>query len=123
MFEVPDYIPFQMLKEEIINTQLSLKAAASETNDNNADIEKLTKLYKDVEQKEQEWTDINNTPDEVQQTEEGVPMAENVLTQEAQMQQVPPAAPMGDMTGGADMAVDTPDGGAALGQWNTAPLQ
>ena len=123
VFEVPDYIPFQMLKEEIINTQLSLKAAASETNDNNADIEKLTKLYKDVEQKEQEWTDINNTPDEVQQTEEGVPMAENVLTQEAQMQQVPPAAPMGDMTGGADMAVDTPDGGAALGQWNTAPLQ
>jgi hypothetical protein len=33
------------------------------------------------------------------------------------MQQV---APMGDMTGGADMDVNTPDGSAANGQWNQA---
>jgi hypothetical protein len=30
---------------------------------------------------------------------------------------------MGDMSAGADMDVNTPDGGAALGQWNNAPAQ
>ena len=53
-----------------------------------------------------------------------MPIGENILSQEAQMtQQVPPMMPpMGDMTGGADMDVNTPDGGAALGQWNNAPI-
>ena len=37
------------------------------------------------------------------------------------MSEVPPTAPMGDMTAGADMAVDTPDGNAAAGQWNAPP--
>ena len=45
----------------------------------------------------------------------------NVLTQEANMEQVPQGAPMGDMTGGADMDMGTPDGMAAAGQWNTPP--
>ena len=45
----------------------------------------------------------------------------NILTQEANM--TPVQAPMGDMTAGADMDVNTPDGGAALGQWNNAPAQ
>ncbi len=35
----------------------------------------------------------------------------------------PVNAPMGDMTAGADMDVGTPDGGAALGQWNTPQMQ
>ena len=52
-----------------------------------------------------------------QQTEGGLPMGMNVLTQEAQMQQ----APMGDMTAGADMDIGTPDGNAAAGQWNAPP--
>ena len=43
IFEVPDYVPSQMLQEEIINTMLSLKAS---NNVNNAvDIQKLMKLY------------------------------------------------------------------------------
>ena len=125
IFDVPDYIPFLMLKEEIINTQLSLKAAASAENDNKKDIEKLTKLYEKVEAKEADWQADTNLEGQEQSiqgetTPDGLPMGTNVLTQEAQMTPVQ-GAPMGDMTAGADMAVDTPDGGAALGQWNAPP--
>ena len=129
IFEVPDYIPFLMLKEEIINTQLSLKAAASPENDNKKDIEKLTKLYERVEAKEQDWEadtvlEAKETNMEGGQTPEGLPPAtQNILTQEANMTQANTNAPVGDMSGGADMDIDTPDGGAALGQWNNAPAQ
>ena len=124
VFEVPDYIPFLMLKEEIINTQLSLKAAASPENDNTKDIEKLTKLYESVEMKEADWQadqaleqQENNL--QGQATPEGLPPGTtNILTQEASMTQVPQGAPMGDMSAGADMDVNTPDGSAANGQWN-----
>lgn len=54
-YEVPDYIPFPLLKEEIINCQLSLKAANKE-HKNDEDINKLIKLYQIVENKEQEFT-------------------------------------------------------------------
>ena len=127
VFEVPDFIPFTMLKEEIINTQLSLKAAASEHNDNIADIQKLTKLYESVEIKEADWQADASLEAQVQASEgertaDGLPVGTNVLTQEANMEQVPQmGAPMGDMTAGADMAVDTPDGMAAAGQWNAPP--
>lgn len=126
-FEVPDFIPFLMLKEEIINTQLSLKAASSAENDNKKDIDKLTKLYEKVEQKEADWQADQQLENEMnamqgERTPDGLPVSENILTQEAQMQQVPPMeAPMGDMGAGADMDVMTPDGQAALGQWNTPP--
>ena len=127
IFEVPDFIPFTMLKEEIINTQLSLKAAASEENDNSVDIAKLTKLYERVESKEADWQADAQLESEMQamegeRTADGLPVGMNILSQEAQMEQVPPqTAPMGDMTAGADMAVDTPDGNAAAGQWNAPP--
>ena len=88
---VPDYIPFQMLKEEIINTQLSLKAAGSEKN--KKDIDKLSELYAKVEDKEQYWQNeamnqqsaINN---QTAQTLDGqqLPSGQNVLTQEANME-------------------------------------
>ena len=42
-FDVPDYIPNQMLLEEIMNTALSLKAAQNP--ENQKDIDKLLKLY------------------------------------------------------------------------------
>lgn len=42
-FDVPDYIPNQMLLEEIMNTMLSLKAANNP--DNKVDIDKLMQLY------------------------------------------------------------------------------
>ena len=126
IFEVPDYIPFTMLKEEIINTQLSLKAAASEHNDNMEDIAKLTKLYESVEIKEADWQadaalEAQTQATEGERTEDGLPVGMNVLTQEANMEQVPQGAPMGDMTAGADLDMGTPDGMAAAGQWNAPP--
>jgi hypothetical protein len=119
-FNVPDYIPFLMLKEEIINTQLSLKAAASAENDNSVDIEKLTKLYEAVELKEADWQadqelNAQMAAMEGERTPEGLPVGMNILSQEAQMQNV------GDMTMGADMDINTPDGMAAAGQWNEPP--
>jgi len=125
VFEVPDFIPFTMLKEEIINTQLSLKAAASEHNDNLEDIAKLTKLYESVEIKEADWQadqvlEQKETALDGGETPEGLPPSmTNILTQEANMT---PVAPMGDMAG-ADMDMATPDGAAALGQWNAPPAQ
>jgi hypothetical protein len=127
IYEVPDFIPFLMLKEEIINTQLSLKAAASEENDNTKDIAKLTKLYENVEIKEADWQadqqlDAQMAAIEGERTPEGLPVGMNILSQEAQMSEVPPqgAAPMGDMMP-ADMDMATPDGAAAAGQWNAPP--
>ncbi len=51
VMDVPDYIPTQMLKEEIMNTCLSLKGANND--ENKADIEKLLQLYEIVIGKEQ----------------------------------------------------------------------
>ena len=48
-YDVPDYIPTTLLKEEILNTVLSLRAS---NNDNSVDIDKLLQLYKVVESKE-----------------------------------------------------------------------
>ena len=123
--EVPDYIPFQMLKEEIINTQLSLKAAGGPENKNEDDINKLTQLYQIVEQKEQEWQSTIQA-DQAQQmmaaqqamaAQAGVPNAgPNILSQEAQMTQTP-MAPNGNAPQ-ADLDVETPMGNAQNGQWN-----
>lgn len=118
VLDVPDYIPFEMLKEEIINTQLSLKAAANADNDNIADIKKLDELMKNTEEKQAMWQSTL-APAEPQTDENGMPIQQNVLTQEANMQQV---APEGDMTAGADMDVNSPQGTALNGAWN-APYQ
>lgn len=52
-FDLPTYVPFTLLKEEIINVQLSLKAANKKGNAQ--DIEKLEKLYSIVEDQELEF--------------------------------------------------------------------
>ena len=52
-FDLPTYVPFTLLKEEIINVQLSLKAANKKANAE--DIEKLQKLYSIVEDQELEF--------------------------------------------------------------------
>lgn len=52
VMDVPDYIPTQMLKEEIMNTCLSLRGANND--ENKADIEKLLQLYEIVMGKEQD---------------------------------------------------------------------
>ena len=49
-YEVPDYIPIPLLKEELINTMLSLRA--SDHPKNVLDIAKLTQLYQNVCDKE-----------------------------------------------------------------------
>lgn len=52
-FDLPTYVPFTLLKEEIINVQLSLKAANKQGNAQ--DIAKLEKLYSIVEDQELEF--------------------------------------------------------------------
>ena len=52
-FDLPTFVPFTLLKEEIINVQLSLKAANK--SGNAEDIAKLEKLYSIVEDKELEF--------------------------------------------------------------------
>lgn len=115
--EVPDYIPFQMLKEEIINTQLSLKSAGGAENKNEGDIAKLTQLYEIVEQKEQEWQSTIQAQQQQEMMAQQAQMAQqagvpnagpNVLSQEAQMTQAPQP----------DLDVSTPDGSAMNGGWN-----
>lgn len=53
IYDVPDYISDQQLMEEILNTQLSLKAASTD-GDNDEDIKKLDKLYEIVSKKNME---------------------------------------------------------------------
>ena len=50
IFDIPDYVPVDMLKEEIMNTMLSLKAVSNPQNQ--VDIDKLKQLYQAVIQKE-----------------------------------------------------------------------
>lgn len=79
-FDVPDYIPIPMLKTEIINTQLSLRAANFKKNQE--DIEKLNQLYNVVVQMEQQMN--QPTPEEqAMQQQQQAQMAE----QQAAMQQ------------------------------------
>ena len=51
-YDVPDYIPLPLLKEEIVNTMLSLRA--SDHPKNALDIAKLTQLYQNIQNKEKE---------------------------------------------------------------------
>ena len=53
-YEVPDYVPFQMLKEQIVNMQLSLRTAQGSENGNEEDIRRLIKYYEIVEDHEME---------------------------------------------------------------------
>ena len=100
-FEVPDYIPIPMLKTEIINTQLSLRAANFKKN--NDDIQKLNKLYNAAVAMEEQ---INQpTPEEQvmaqqqqmlaeQQAQQQVMMAQQMAMQQGQ---VPPQGQPADM--------------------------
>lgn len=62
-FNIPDFIPISMLKEEIINTQLLLQCAQGETDSNEEDIAKLQQL----------WEIALSIEDENMETEEGNP--------------------------------------------------
>lgn len=52
-FDIPVYIPYDMLEEEILNTQLSLRSANYEKN--KKDIDKLSKLYDIAEDEKKKW--------------------------------------------------------------------
>ena len=85
-YDVPDYIPIPMLKTEIINTQLSLRAANFKRNQE--DIEKLNQLYNTVVQMEQQMN--QPTPEEqVMQQQQQMLQAQQaqMAEQQAAMQQ------------------------------------
>lgn len=88
-FDVPEYIPFELLKEEIINTQLSLRASGKDKK-NDKDILKLTKLYEKVEDMEQEWMAEVPAPEEgaPANADGSLPYNQNILEQEANMKKV-----------------------------------
>ena len=52
VYEVPDYIPAVMLKEQIVNMMMNLRAAEGSSGSNEKDIQKLTEFYKIVEEKQ-----------------------------------------------------------------------
>ena len=64
-FDIPAYVPFELLKEEIINTLLSLTSANKEKN--KEDINKLCKLYEKVDTLPTDW---QKQADENSQNEE-----------------------------------------------------
>lgn len=116
-FNIPDFIPFTMLKEEIINVQLSLYKNVKE---NKGDLEKLSKLYSLVEEKEAEWQSTLSeealTAQQLAQAEE----PQNVLTQEAQLSHVVPSeeTKTPEIVNDVDLAMDTVSGDEAAGGWN-----
>lgn len=104
-YDVPDYIPIPMLKTEILNTQLSLRAANFQKNQK--DIEKLDRLYDAAVQME---TEMNSpTPEEqamqeqqdmlAQQQQEMMAMAAQQQQQQPMQQPAPIPTDMDMMTG------------------------
>ena len=92
-YDVPDYIPIPMLKTEIINTQLSLRAANFIKNQE--DIEKLNQLYNVVVQMEQQMN--QPTPEEQAMQQQQMQQAQQaqMAEQQAAMQQQAMMAPQG----------------------------
>ena len=97
VFDVPEFIPFELLKEEIINTQLSLTAAGYDRN--KKDIMKLNKLYEQVENEAAEWetkAGMENAEagtNNVNGQDGSLPYNQNILEQEANMVPVNQAEP------------------------------
>lgn len=81
-YDIPAYVPFTMLKEEILNTQLSMRAIGLD--DNKEDIDKLNKLYNKVEEQEAEWQVELGQSTNIEEGQYG-----NVLQEEATAQQIP----------------------------------
>lgn len=112
-FELPDFMPFTMLKEEILNTQLSLYAI-NKNGKNDKDIEKLNALFEQAEDKEAEWTAANapaegGAPDGIGSDDNPLPQGQNILSQEVNLQRADSTNNNVDM----DMATH-----GASGNWN-----
>lgn len=82
-YDVPDYIPIPMLKTEIINTQLSLRAANFTRNQK--DIEKLNQLYNVVVKMEQEMNQPTPEEQAMQQQQAMVAQQQQMAQQQAMM--------------------------------------
>ena len=91
-YDVPDYIPIPMLKTEIINTQLSLRAANFIKNQE--DIEKLNQLYNVVVQMEQQMNQPTPEEQAAMQQQQQMQQAQ-MAEQQAAMQQQAMMAPQG----------------------------
>lgn len=88
-YDVPDYIPIPMLKTEIINTQLSLRAANFTRNQK--DIEKLNQLYNVVVKMEQE---MNQPTPEEQAMQQQAMMAQQAQMAQQQAMMAPQGQPV-----------------------------
>lgn len=95
-YTVPEFVPFELLKEEIINTQLSLKASGK--NRNQKDILKLSKLYELVEDMADAWV-VESNEQELENMEKNnesdIPYSQNILEKEARMSKVTPDLDVG----------------------------
>lgn len=109
-FEVPDYIPLPMLKTEIINTQLSLRAANFKKNQD--DIEKLEKLYDTVIDMENQMN--QPTPEEQQMQA----MQQAMEQQQQQAMQQPPQGVPGVPMQGAPADMDMMTGQPGITGWD-----
>lgn len=93
-YDVPDYIPIPMLKTEIINTQLSLRAANFKKNQE--DIEKLNQLYNVVVQMEQQMNQPTPEEQAMQQQQQMLQAQQQQMAeQQAAMQQQAMMVPQG----------------------------
>jgi len=92
-YDIPVYIPYDMLEEEIINTQLSLRAA--NYSKNKESIDKLTKLYDIAEDNSKQWqmTQQAQAAAQAEQAQQaksgGLTAGQNVLEREAGMEKSP----------------------------------
>ena len=112
-FTLPDFMPFTMLKEEILNTQLSLYAI-NRNGKNDKDIEKLNALFEQAENKEAEWTAANapaegEVPEGIGSEDNPLPQGQNILSQEVNLQRADSTNNSVDM----DLATH-----GASGNWN-----
>jgi hypothetical protein len=109
-FDVPEFIPFELLKEEIINTELALTSGGYGRN--KADIKKLEMLYENVENMAQAWKDsaLQNQDATIQEAQAqqanqmGMTYNQNVLESESQMKPVENSNPNVNGSGSAPNA-------------------
>ena len=123
VFDVPEYVPFELLKEEIINTQLALYAGNKK--ENSKDIKKLERLYESVEDMEKDWSDQANAQAEAREAEQvanmgkeqSLPFNQNVLESEANMTPVNPSAPSPSAASVPETQIEPQSNATDNGSW------
>lgn len=96
-YEIPMFIPLDMLKEEIVNCCLSLEAGNAE--ENYDDISKLLKLYNVIEDKQKEIQQMNDDAVNTQtQIDEANMQSEQLDNATAQMQDIANQVSAGTMS-------------------------